>query len=74
VVRLIAALPGEGEEHEPVYRIGMANEDGTIYRTITLYSMSDVLHLATALSKLHFSFNSPLPHQAAAVDGVFTKE
>jgi hypothetical protein len=65
---LIDRLPGEEQESEPVFRGGFLNEQGLVYRVVLLYSMTDVLHFALAISKLGYSYESarddPLPYDA----------
>jgi hypothetical protein len=73
LLELIRNLPGGEEESEPVFRGGIVNEQGLIYRVVAIYSMADVLHFVTAISKLGYSYesgrNDPLPY-----DGLFQKD
>lgn len=73
LLALIDSLPGEDQESEPVFRGGIVNEQGLIYRVVALYSMADVLHFVLAISKLGYSYESgrddPLPY-----DGLFQRD
>jgi hypothetical protein len=74
VLAAIDALPGLDQEAQPVFRAGICNGQGFIYRAVVLYSMHDVLHLSTALSRAGFSFEGAKGSGPRVFDGLFTKE
>lgn len=73
LLALIDDLRGDEQEIEPVFRGGILNEQGLIYRVVALYSMADVLQFVAAISRLGYSYESgrddPMPY-----DGLFQKD